>query len=90
MKSWALAAGLLALTISTGAMAADLDEGPPPDRYGAYDDPRYDDVYRHPAPPRGPYAGPPIPRERVYREHEEEEYEDRRPRRFSRGEPGPG
>lgn len=110
MRSWVLAAGLLAAAFTTGAKAADLDEGPPPDRYGsAYDDPRYADIYKYPRgpevygvpPPRaygGPYAGPyaagpppyagPIPRERVYREDDED---DRGyapgPRRYSYAEP---
>ena len=76
MRSWVLAAGLMAVAV-TGAQAADLDEGPPPDRYGsAYDDPRYADIYRYPspppyaAPPPRPYAGPPVPHGRVYREGE--------------------
>ena len=79
MRSWVLAAGLLAAAAATGAQAADLYDGPPPDRYGsAYDDPRYADIYRYPVPPpryAAPppraferYAEPPIPRERVYRE----------------------
>ncbi len=84
MRSWVLAAGLLAAAVTTGAQAADLYDGPPPDRYGqAYEDPRYSDIYKYPAPPRyavppprpyagvpvpPPYAGPPIPRERVYRD----------------------
>jgi hypothetical protein len=79
MRSWVLAASLLAAATTTGAQAADLYDGPPPDRYGsAYEDPRYADIYRYPGPapyavppPRpylGPYAGPPIPRERVYRD----------------------
>ena len=72
MRSWVLAASLLAAAATTGAKAADLDEGPPPDRYGsAYDDPRYADIYKYPPrgpqaygvpPPSaygGPYAGPP-------------------------------
>ena len=70
MRSWVLAASLLAAAATTGAKAADLDEGPPPDRYGsAYDDPRYADIYKYPrgpqaygVPPPGaygsPYAGP--------------------------------
>src|SRR6516225_7232940 len=77
MRSWVLAAGLMAAAVTTGAQAADLDEGPPPDRYGsAYDDPRYADIYKYPspppyaAPPPRPYAGPPIPHERVYRDEE--------------------
>ena len=54
MRSWVLAAGLMAAAFTTGAKAADLDEGPPPDRYGsAYDDPRYADIYKY---PRGPQA----------------------------------
>jgi hypothetical protein len=101
MRSWVLAAGLLAAAFTTGARAADLDEGPPPDRYGsAYDDPRYSDIYKYPGPqtygvpPPGPYAGappyagPPIPRERVYREDEDDgrDYAPG-PRRYSYGEP---
>jgi len=64
MRSWVLAASLVAAAVTTGAQAADLDEGPPPDRYGsAYDDPRYADIYKYPRPPAyvpqpGPYAGP--------------------------------
>ena len=72
MRSWVLAAGLLAAAATTGAQAADLYDGPPPDRYGsAYDDPRYADIYRYPraaaalrprvrpaAAPRGRYAEP--------------------------------
>ncbi len=64
MRSWVLAAGLLAAAATTGAKAADLDEGPPPDRYGsAYDDPRYADIYKYPrapqgVPPPGVYGGP--------------------------------
>ena len=77
MRSWVLAAGLMAAAVTTGAQAADLDEGPPPDRYGsAYDDPRYADIYKYPSPPPyaapapRPYAVPPVPREGVYREEE--------------------
>jgi hypothetical protein len=64
MRSWVLAASLLAAAFTTGAKAADLDEGPPPDRYGsAYDDPRYADIYKYPrgpvgVPPPGAYGGP--------------------------------
>jgi hypothetical protein len=74
MRSWVLAASLLAAAATTGAQAADLYDGPPPDRYGsAYEDPRYADIYRYPGsapyavpPPRpylgpGPYAAPPRP-----------------------------
>src|SRR5438034_2960808 len=99
MRSWVLAASLLATATTTGAQAADLYDGPPPDRYGsAYEDPRYADIYRYPArppyavPPRAyeRYAEPPIPRERVYRE--EESYEPKYlpgpgPRRYSYAEP---
>jgi len=99
MRSWVLAAGLMAAAVSTGARAADLDEGPPPDRYGsAYDDPRYADIYKYPRapgyavpPPSGPYGGPyaaappyvapPIPRERVYREDDDDDGPG--PRRYS-------
>jgi hypothetical protein len=79
MRSWVLAAGLLAAATASGAQAADLYDDPPPaGRYGsAYEDPRYADIYKYPpAPPRyavpgpgpyvGPYAGAPIPREPVY------------------------
>ena len=59
MRGWVLAAGLLAAAATTGAQAADLYDGPPPDRYGsAYDDPRYADIYRYPVPPPR-YAAPP-------------------------------
>lgn len=94
MKVWVLAASLLATTVTTGAKAADLDLGPPPpgNRYGsAYDDPRYADMYRYPerqVPP--PYAGPPLPREPVYRD--DEDYDVRPgpgPRRFSYSDPRP-
>jgi hypothetical protein len=98
MRSWVLAAGLLAFATATGAQAADLYDGPPPDRYGsAYDDPRYADIYKYPvpppyaAPPRlyGEYGGPPVPRERVYRE--DYSYEPKYlpgPRRYSYEGPG--
>lgn len=93
MKSWVLAASLLAAAMTTGAQAADLDDGPPPDRYGAYDDPRYADIYRYPRPPAyvvppGPVYGHPVPRERVYRD-DDDGYEGdyRGPRRYSYNEP---
>ena len=69
MRTWILAASLIAAAgaASTNAKAADLDEGPPPNRYGSvYDDPRYADIYRRPEPP---YAAP-VPRERIYRDDE--------------------
>jgi hypothetical protein len=98
MRGWVLAAGLLAA--ATGAQAADLYDGPPPDRYGsAYDDPRYADIYRYPVPPpryAAPppraferYAEPPIPRERVYRDDDDRYdrgYYDG-PRRYSHVDP---
>src|SRR5262249_9382293 len=93
MRSWALVAGLMAAVVTTGAQAADLDEGPPPDRYGsAYEDPRYADIYKYPSPPPyavpapRPYAGPPIPREGVYRD---EDYgpDDYPGRRYSYADP---
>ena len=110
MRSWVLAAGLMAAAFTTGAQAADLDEGPPPDRYGsAYDDPRYADIYKYPRPPAyvvppprpytgppGPYAsGPPpyagpIPRERVYREDDDDDRDYAPgPRRYSYADPVP-
>jgi hypothetical protein len=58
MKSWVLAASLLAAAATTTVRAADLDEGPPPDRYGAYEDPRYTDMYARPQPPPA-YLPPP-------------------------------
>lgn len=89
MRSWVLAAGLLAAAaMTTGAQAADLDEGPPPDRYGAYDDPRYSDIYKYPRPPG--YAVPPpvVPREPVYRDDDSYDRDDYRgPRRYSYAEP---
>jgi hypothetical protein len=98
MRSWVLAASLLAAAAATGAQAADLYDAPPPDRYGsAYDDPRYADIYKYPppapyaVPPRAyeRYAEPPIPRERVYRD-DERYYEPKYfagPRRYSYAEP---
>jgi hypothetical protein len=103
MRSWVLAAGLLTAAATTGAQAADLYDGPPPpNRYGsAYEDPRYADIYRYPGPgpapyavppPRpyvGPYAGPPIPREPVYRDDDygrDRGYYDG-PRRYSHVDP---
>jgi len=75
MKSLVLAAGLLAAAATTTARAADLDQGPPPDRYGAYEDQRYYDMYAHPqppayAPPAPRYGGPPVPPGYVYRDQE--------------------
>ena len=58
MKSWVLAASLLAAAATTTVRAADLDEGRPPDRYGAYEDPRYTDMYARPQPPPA-YLPPP-------------------------------
>ena len=59
MKSWVLAASLLAAAATTTTVrAADLDQGPPPDRYGAYEDPRYTDMYARPQPPPA-YLPPP-------------------------------
>jgi hypothetical protein len=100
MKSWVVAAGLLAAAVCTGAKAADLDEGPPADQRSgsAYDDPRYAEMYRYPDPApryREPrpyderYAAPPIPRERVYRDEEDEREGYRDPRRYSRADPYP-
>lgn len=61
MKAWMLAAMLGLSLVPTGAKAADLDDGPPPPRYGApYDDRRYSDIYRYP--------DRPVPPARVYRD----------------------
>ena len=74
MKSWVLAASLLAAaaTTTTG-WAADLDEGPPPDRYGAYEDPRYTDMYARPQPPPAylppPRYAPAVPPGYVHRDY---------------------
>lgn len=95
MKSWVLAAGLMAAAMSTGAQAADLDEGPPPDRRGSvYDDPRYADIYRYPDRPRPPpYVVQPPPRDYVYRDNRYGPYEGRygpyEGRRFSYSDPLP-
>ena len=84
MKSWVLAAGLLAAAASGPVMAADLDEGPP-DRYGsAYDDPRYADIYRYPDERR------PVPRAPVYGDRYDDDRDDyREPRRYSYKDPRP-
>jgi len=92
MRCWMLAASLLAAALPTGAIAADLDQGPAYDRRGtAYEDPRYADIYRYPdrpAPP--PYARPPLPREPIYRD-DERDYHDkgdyRGPPRYSYADP---
>ena len=84
MKSWVLAAGLLAAAASGPVMAADLDEGPPPDRYGsAYDDPRYADIYRYPDERR------PVPRAPVYGDRYEDREDYPEPRRYSYSDPRP-
>jgi hypothetical protein len=86
MKSWVLAAGLLAAAVSPSARAADLE--PPEERYGsAYDDPRYADIYRYPD--RAPrYAEPRPQAERYYRWYEEED--DREPHRYAERNAPPG
>ena len=97
MRRWILAASLLAAASAAipAARAADLDQGPPPDRYGsAYDDPRYADIYRRQEPPPyavlppPPYAAP-VPRERVYRD-DDDAAPYGRPPRFSYSDPRPG
>ncbi len=63
------AAALLGLAGTAPAQAADLDHGFPPG--SPYEDRRYSDIYRHPAPPPPPaprysqpyYAPPPVYRE---------------------------
>ena len=97
MRSWVLAASLMAAVVTTtGVRAADLDDGPPPDRYGsAYDDPRYADIYRYPKGPEygvpryapRPYVVP-VPRERVYRD-DDDDYVRPPPRRYSYVDPAP-
>src|SRR5689334_6618275 len=103
MRSWVFAASLLAAAVTTGAQAADLDEGPPPDRYGsAYDDPRYADIYKYPRGPQaygvpppgvygGPYAGPPPYAGPIPRERVYRDDEDYAPghRRYSYADPVP-
>jgi hypothetical protein len=89
MRSLVLAAGLAA-AMSTGAFAADLDEGPPPDRRGsAYDDPRYADIYRYPDRPPPPYAGPPPSRGPVYRDYDDDRDDYGPPRQYSYRDRGP-
>jgi hypothetical protein len=70
MRSLLLAAGL-AVAMSTGAAAADLDDGPRLDRdHSAYDHPRYRDIYRHPD-RLPPYA--------AYRDDDDSDDDDDRP-----------
>jgi hypothetical protein len=75
-----LAASLAAAAMTaSAARAADLDEGPPPDRYGSvYDDHRYADVYKYPDRPPGyvvpappPYAVVPPPRGQAFKEYDD-------------------
>ena len=56
----------VAIGITWPAMAADLDYGPV--ARSPYDDPRFSDVYRHPAPPPRPRYAEPYPPPPVYRE----------------------
>src|SRR5581483_2841663 len=79
MRSWALAAGLMgaAVTVATGAKAADLYKYPKGPAYAPYAGPREriyseDEYYDDDARPRrysyaepGPYAGRCLPREVV-------------------------
>ena len=90
MKSWVLAASLLAAASATTTVrAADLDEGPPPDRYGAYEDPRYTDMYAHPQPPPAylppPRYAPPVPPGYIHRDYGDDYDRDdyRRPYAYS-------
>jgi hypothetical protein len=97
MKSFVLVASLLAAAAATTpARAADLDEGPPPDRYGAYEDPRYSDMYAHPRPPAyvpppngHHYGEAPVPPGYVYRGYQDEDdrYDSRG--RYAYAEPPP-
>ena len=75
MRSWLLAAGLLAAAAASPAMAADIDGVPPPPRSGpyGYEDPRYaprpapqyseedDDDGPYGAPPANKYSNAPPP-----------------------------
>lgn len=71
---FAATAAALGLAAAVPANAADLDHGYPPG--SAYDDRRYSDIYRHPAPQPPPpprysepyYASPPTPPPYAYRE----------------------
>lgn len=85
MKSWVLAAGLLAAAMSGGAMAADLDDGPYDRNGSAYDDPRYSDIYRYPD------TRHPVPREPVYGDRYDDDDDDRddyrAPRRYTYSDP---
>jgi hypothetical protein len=98
MKRRTLAAAFTAaLTIggATTALAADLrDYNGPTNRSGAYDDPRYADIYGEPSPPREEpryynygdrqYSErPPIPREPVYRD----DYYRQAPPRYAEAHP---
>jgi len=62
MRSWVLAAGLLAAAVAPPARAADIDDEPPPPKHGFYDDRRF--LPRAPPPPYSyeddeRYDGPP-------------------------------
>lgn len=62
--------GAVNIVAAVPVSAADLDQGY---SYGsAYDDPRYSDIYRHPAPPPPRYAAP-YPSPPVYRDYYGEE-----------------
>lgn len=79
MKSWVLAVSLLAAAVVPAARAADIDDdGPPPNR-GAYEDPRYSDIYKFPKAPPRPYAAPPPP----YYQDEDDEGPPPHARRYS-------
>lgn len=86
MKSWVLAASLLAAAIAPAAKAADIDDGPPPPpRSGAYDDPRYSDIYKYPkAPPRSFNAQPP-----GYQDDDDDDRDGPPPSRYSGTQPPP-
>lgn len=91
MHALTLAAGALAAALMVGgtsAQAADLDYGRvPTDRYSAYDDPRYRDIYGPPPgavvpyqPPPRYYSTAPVPPAPVYRDRDYDRYADPRDR----------
>lgn len=89
MKSWVLAASLLAAAIAPAAKAADIDDDgpPPPPRSGAYDDPRYSDIYKYPRAPLRPFNTPTTPP--GYHDDDDDNGPPRPPSRYSGVPPPP-